>query len=75
MVISVHGENGVVLRNSMPFLWRMTEFGERDKRVWRASTVTCSMAGLVLAILLALMQHRNDNMRTGNVKSEVEKKC
>ena len=51
----------------------MTELGERDKRVWRASRVTVSNGGLVLAILLALMQHRNHNMRNENVKSELSR--
>jgi hypothetical protein len=40
IVISVQGENGVGLRNSMPFLWMSTESGARDNRACRACTVT-----------------------------------
>src|SRR5947209_637279 len=60
-VISVQGAKGLVLRNSMPFLWRMTELGESVSRVCLASTVTCWGNELPASIFLALIQHCQNN--------------
>src|SRR2546422_541835 len=68
MVISVQGENGTVLRNSMPLLWIRTESSERVKRDCRASTVTCGCKELA-AIFLALIKNLlHISTTTGKVK-------
>src|SRR5690349_4936846 len=61
MVISVQLENGVALRNSMPCLEMITESAERDRRVCRASTVTCWDNVPVTSTFLALIQHRENS--------------
>src|ERR1035438_10347216 len=66
-VISAHSEKGAALRNSMPFLWIITESGERDKRVCRASTVT-SWNEPVASTFLALIQQDQNTTRLKFVK-------
>ncbi len=55
MVISLQTAKGLELRNSMPFLWAITESGESDRQVCWASNLTSGKDPL-LALLLALIQ-------------------
>src|SRR5262245_29709387 len=70
MVISVQGENGVSLRNSIPCLEMMTESEDKDKRDCRAWTVRFCGNDPPVSTLRALIQQRKNNTRPGIVNPD-----